>query len=843
MSQYKKAYAFITFTNSKNKFIEIWNITDTNIDVNEFCGDKAFNNACEYLLEMKKKNLEGIIFDLFEHENSEFVIKLRKKFMKFGNENGILYRWIFRDILFTTMLLHLSKLDFKPEDTVLILWAKNDDVIFHRHKNGYITQMDRIKISDGKIESKMDEIIEVKDPKYVVMGLSEVLTGINYQLQQKFKDVSTVNYSFAECLQKSVTSLFDQMLSSQKSRWNFKVQYFNIFKIIVRSDNGNLIVESSDDLIPSKTSVELPKSFTSIKGTTKFAFGCHFGYHKDGSTITVEIAEDGFVKAFLPEKFRSKPFSVFENKVEDNYDYTFYKSSQEMEDFIYITTAKSDEKVLEVWKAVRGNCCKTEFSGDNLLKNLQEYLIKFRSTIFDGIVLNLYEHSDMDFIWEAREELSTFCKAQKIPFKFVTEESLFISMLLMKSGIIFDRKMLVLVGFLNVKKQEFDLFEINVSRTKFEIVERFQFKNLKTISTDLKGIEPAYVIISASDKVAKVMKDNFEVVNQYKENFEQCFISTSSEIFLQMFTTKNSKWHFVSPPSPCYKLKAEINDAMVGLIGPLEIKTYPRIKTLNLPKNTLRLHVASETKFGYCIDYTETKNDKITVDIAEDGFTHFCFPLNLAVFDGDSMIYKEFAKKLNNIVTNRKPNTLRLHVASETKFGYCIDYTETKNDKIMVDIAEDGFTHFCFPSNLAVFDGDSMIYKDFAKKLNNIVTNRKPVIIFPEDIAILFVYENGTYSPIEIDELRTIINFADDKPVFGEKAVEKRFNDPFVVYDIMDITKMDSEKFKKKNYWDFDIVKHGNFPILFEFLTTDGLTHAPPSFLLAMIVKELAKAY
>uniref|UniRef100_A0AC34GCS1 Uncharacterized protein n=1 Tax=Panagrolaimus sp. ES5 TaxID=591445 RepID=A0AC34GCS1_9BILA len=54
---------------------------------------------------------------------------------------------------------------------------------------------------------------------------------------------------------------------------------------------------------------------------------------------------------------------------------------------------------------------------------------------------------------------------------------------------------------------------------------------------------------------------------------------------------------------------------------------------------------------------------------------------------------------------------------------------------------------------------------------------------------------------------------------------------------------MDSEKFKKKNYWDFDIVKHGNFPILFEFLTTDGLTHAPPSFLLAMIVKELAKAY
>uniref|UniRef100_A0A914Z6H4 Uncharacterized protein n=1 Tax=Panagrolaimus superbus TaxID=310955 RepID=A0A914Z6H4_9BILA len=496
------------------------------------------------------------------------------------------------------------------------------------------------------------------------------------------------------------------MLSnSKKSRWNFK--------IIVRSDNGNLIIESSDDLIPSKTSIELPKLFTSIKGTTKFSFGCHFGYHKDNGKITVDIAEDGFIKAFLPEKFRSKPFSVFENKVEENYDYTFYKSAQNMEDFIYITTAKSDEKILQVWKAVRGNCCKTEFFGKNLLQNLQEYLLKFRNTIFDGIVLNLYEHSDIDFIWDSRDQLSSFCKSQKIPFKFVTDESLFISMLLMKSGIIFDRKMLIIVGYLDAKKHTFNLFQINVSRTKFEIVERFQYKNLKSISTDLKGIDPSYVIIAANDKVAKVMKEIFEVINQFKENFEQCFISTSSEIFLQMFTTKNSKWHFVSPPSPCFKLKAEINDAMVGLIGAYEIKTYPRIKTLNLPKNALRLHVTSETKYGYYIDYTE--ND----------------------------------------------------------------------EKITVDIFEDGFTHFCFPSNLAVFDGDSMIYKEFAKKLNNIVTNRKPVIIFPEDIAILFVYENGTYAPIEIDgrkELRTIINFAEDEPVFGEKAVEKRFNDPFVVY-------------------------------------------------------------
>lgn len=59
----------------------------------------------------------------------------------------------------------------------------------------------------------------------------------------------------------------------------------------------------------------------------------------------------------------------------------------------------------------------------------------------------------------------------------------------------------------------------------------------------------------------------------------------------------------------------------------------------------------------------------------------------------------------------------------------------------------------------------------------------------------------------------------------------------------MEIIKMDPKKVVKKDNWEFDIVQHNKFPILFEFETTLGKCHAPPSFLLSMILKQLAKAY
>uniref|UniRef100_A0A914ZAX5 Uncharacterized protein n=1 Tax=Panagrolaimus superbus TaxID=310955 RepID=A0A914ZAX5_9BILA len=779
MKSNKKAYAFVTFTNSTEKSIEIWNVTDARIDINKFDGDKFFDDACNYLLEMKKKNLEGIFFDLFEHENAEYLFNVRKDFLEFCRVKKILYRWIFRDILFSTMLLFFSEGDFKTEDTVITLWLKNDDFIFHRYRNGYLTQIERIKANDKKFEKKYDEIIHIKDPKFVVMGSTTVLKDVKKQM--KAKDVLMVKNTFLECLQKSAAYLFGQMLRSQKSRWNFKVQMFNSFTLEVKDGpNKSSVSSSSIDALPYQFSLDLPKIVTSIRGSTKFLFGRHISFHDD-LKIMVDVDEDGFVRFILPKLY------VSSCSVRGSLDFMLYKNLAYMEDFVYITTSDSEKIILEAWRIVNGCLRKEKFTGESMFKDLDNYLTKLRKYSLDAVVSNIYKHSDPHFLLAARQYLQQFCKHQKIPFKFVTHESLLLSFLLVKSKLKFDHDQTLVIGY--AYESMFKFVEINSTPSKFEISDTFKDISLDDspdvlieLFTDILLVKFDHLILHFPDHLSILLLLQTclgiqKSTRRIEESFEECFTTISANLFRQFFNNKNSKWNFVFPISPGVSLVAESENDYENLFYEPDISQYPCLKTLNLPKDALRFHV--EQNFGY---------------------------------------------------------------------GFCIDYLASKKEKITVDMAEDGFTHFYLPSEFAKFDGGSMFYKEFGKKLNASILNRKPVIIFPEDIAILFVYENGSYNPIEIDgrkELRMVISFADEDPVFGDKAMEDKINEDgtFVVYDLMKIIKMDPKKVMKKDDWQFDIVQHNKFPILFEFQTPNGKSHASPSFLIAMILKQIAKIY
>uniref|UniRef100_A0AC34FML7 Uncharacterized protein n=1 Tax=Panagrolaimus sp. ES5 TaxID=591445 RepID=A0AC34FML7_9BILA len=678
----KKAYAFITFTNSTDKTIEIWNVTDAKIDINKFDGNKLFDEAFNYLLEVKKKNLEGIFFDLFEHENAEFMFKVRKEFMEFCRIKKILYRWIFRDILFSTMLLFFSEGDFKTEDTVITLFLKNDDFIFHKCRDGYLSQIDRIKAADKKFEKKYDEIVHVKEPKFVVMGSTTVLKDVKKQL--KAKDVLMVKNTFLECLQKSAGYLLSQMLRSQKSRWNFKVQYFNSFNLEVKGGSIKSSASSTAiDSLPYHLSMELPKNVTGIQGSTKFCFGRHISFHND-LKITVDVDEDGFVRFILPKLYASSCY------VRGSFDFIFYKNRAYMDDFVYITTSDSEKHELETWRIVNGRISKQQFAGDSLFKDLDNYLKKLRKFSLDAVVLNIYQHSDPHFLLAARLHFTKFLKHQKIPFKFMNEESLLISFLLVKSKMKFEHDQTIMIGY--AYETMFRFVEITASPNQFEIAETFEAismdedpDTLTNYFTDVFKVNFDHLILHFPDELSMLLllQTLFGIMKptqRIKEDFEECFTTISTGLFRQIFNIKNSKWKFVSPPSPGTALIAENEKDHQHLFYEPDILQYPCIKTFDVLKDVLRFRVDRNFGYGYCIDYSKSSNDKITVDMAEDGFTHFYLPLKFAKYDGDSMIYKEFAEKLN---------------AS--------------------------------------------------------ISNRKPVIIFPEDIAILFVYENGTYSPIEIN--------------------------------------------------------------------------------------------
>lgn len=55
--------------------------------------------------------------------------------------------------------------------------------------------------------------------------------------------------------------------------------------------------------------------------------------------------------------------------------------------------------------------------------------------------------------------------------------------------------------------------------------------------------------------------------------------------------------------------------------------------------------------------------------------------------------------------------------------------------------------------------------------------------------------------------------------------------------------KLDPKNVKIKNTWGFDVGKSDQYPLLLEFLIDEQITHATPSFLLAMIIKRMSKAY
>uniref|UniRef100_A0A914QTN7 Uncharacterized protein n=1 Tax=Panagrolaimus davidi TaxID=227884 RepID=A0A914QTN7_9BILA len=616
------------------------------------------------------------------------------------------------------MLLYFSEENFKTEDTVIALWIKNDYFVFHKYKNGYLTQIDRIKVCDEKFEKKFDKIVKIREPKFVVMGSTEVLKQVKGHL--KAKEVKMVKNTFLQCLQKSAGYLLGQMLRSQKCRWNFKVQLFNCFKLEIRSGTGYSSISSGAiDSLPFHSTLNLPRVVTSLKGSTKFLYGRHVSFHND-LKVKVEVDEDGFLHLALPKMYSS--FCCNDVAME----YISYKNDEYMEDFIYITTSDPDQKVLEAWTIVNRRLMKKKFTGDTLLKDMNIYLMKLQKTSVDAIVLNLYQHSDPEFLWNARRHFKKLCERQKIPFKFVTKESLLLSLLLLKSKINLSQNFAFTVVYIYESKLKFT--QINSSSNKIEIAETFEdvFESGSPLDTigHLASIltkECDYFICSfnTEDPMHELFELFFPMCKTFfnkktntimiKDNFEQCFTSVSTSLFLQMFNSKSSKWNIISPTCPCSEVNVEYENDFEYAIFEQDIPNYPCTKSFPLSKKALRFH---------------------------------------------------HGRSVGN--------------------GYFSDYSETNKNTVQVDISEDGFTHFCFPSKFAAFDGDSKVYKEFAKKLNAIVTNRKPVIIFPEDIAILFVYENGTYAPININgrkELRAVISFAEEDPVFGNSAMESRIND------------------------------------------------------------------
>uniref|UniRef100_A0A914P930 Uncharacterized protein n=1 Tax=Panagrolaimus davidi TaxID=227884 RepID=A0A914P930_9BILA len=137
--------------------------------------------------------------------------------------------------------------------------------------------------------------------------------------------------------------------------------------------------------------------------------------------------------------------------------------------------------------------------------------------------------------------------------------------------------------------------------------------------------------------------------------------------------------------------------------------------------------------------------------------------------------------------------------------------------------------------------------KELPKNLNGICDMKFPVIGLFDSSAVICVYENGGYKFLDSwnglygNEL--FINFEESKAKYGMESIKAdKTKMSSVVYDLIKIMSMPSEKIVVKEDWKFVITKNSENPILIEFINHEGRKQAgTPSFLMAMLLKEMIK--
>uniref|UniRef100_A0A914P2I5 Uncharacterized protein n=1 Tax=Panagrolaimus davidi TaxID=227884 RepID=A0A914P2I5_9BILA len=137
--------------------------------------------------------------------------------------------------------------------------------------------------------------------------------------------------------------------------------------------------------------------------------------------------------------------------------------------------------------------------------------------------------------------------------------------------------------------------------------------------------------------------------------------------------------------------------------------------------------------------------------------------------------------------------------------------------------------------------------KELPKKLNGICDMKIPVIGLIDSFAVICVYKNGKYKFLDSwnglygNEL--FINFEESKAKYGMESIKAgKTKMASVVYDLIKIMAMPSDKIVEKDEWKFVITKNAENPILIEFVNHEGRKQAgTPSFLMAMLLKEMIK--
>uniref|UniRef100_A0A914QYR2 Uncharacterized protein n=1 Tax=Panagrolaimus davidi TaxID=227884 RepID=A0A914QYR2_9BILA len=137
--------------------------------------------------------------------------------------------------------------------------------------------------------------------------------------------------------------------------------------------------------------------------------------------------------------------------------------------------------------------------------------------------------------------------------------------------------------------------------------------------------------------------------------------------------------------------------------------------------------------------------------------------------------------------------------------------------------------------------------EEFPNKLDQICDMKIPVIGFFDSSAVICVYKNGKYNFLDSwnglygNEL--FINFEESKAKYGMESIKAgKTKMASVVYDLIKIMSMPSEKIVVKEDWKFVITKNSENPVLIEFVNHEGRKQAgTPSFLMAMLLKEMIK--
>uniref|UniRef100_A0A914YD59 Uncharacterized protein n=1 Tax=Panagrolaimus superbus TaxID=310955 RepID=A0A914YD59_9BILA len=221
----KKTFALLTIP-ANEKLLEILTFNDAEIiSDNKYSGKDFMEDASNFLLDLKAKNLEGVILDFYCHNDSDFLLKIRQYFFEFCESKIILFRLVYQNVIFTSMLLYHSDLDFNPDDTVYSIWIKKDNFVSYKLEESTLYFITEMKISDDFADNEeYDKLLDCENPKFLVLGsqLSDVRLK---KLKDRFKAQKTkvMFCTYEDCLKKSASHYLSRFIRAKDWRWNFKL--------------------------------------------------------------------------------------------------------------------------------------------------------------------------------------------------------------------------------------------------------------------------------------------------------------------------------------------------------------------------------------------------------------------------------------------------------------------------------------------------------------------------------------------------------------------------------------------------------------------------------------------